>query len=325
MSDSVPQKRRHQARKSATSSHPLAPPILPDSVEVLFYGIRPALLDSATSDFRDQIVTSQILYHPGLLAAARVTFQGTRWEIHQERDIVQVIPFPPHAGVGEWDKNLVPHWDNRNIRSSAEGTAFYAYNSSHEFSHERFEILKEDFIKSIVTRETLQIAYNPYLKIHKKLDEPEEAFVDRCLQELRKSHDQEIKILQDTILRQQERLRERFQRGIRELGAEAINLSQRGRATAKVSHVATQEQDLQESMTQEDLRNESLKLEAQREQKIHEFESTMMTLARELELDILRLNRANVQLLRFALVWLPYTEFVIQEDDRRSLKLIQSF
>ena len=294
------------------------------------------LLETATAPFSDKIVTSQILYKPGLLAAARVTFQGTRWEIHHEREIVKVVPFPIHSGLGEWETNLVPNWDNMNTRTTSEGICVYACDSTHDFSPERFEILQEEFIQFLISRETLEIDHNPYLKIHRKLDETEESFFERCLEKISDSFHQEMKTLEETILRQQDRFKERLDREVRELGADPLDLqvsldptqelSRPAKGRVESSTTTQEEMDVQESMmTIEDLRKQITELQGQKEEKIKESESNLIHLAKERQMDILRLNRTNVELLRFSLVWLPYTEFVIQEQDSRQLRLIQSF
>ena len=335
-------KRRPKARKTPSSPYPSAPPKIPGSVEVLYHSVNSSVLESAIGPFRDQIVTSHILYQPGLLGMARVTFQGTRWEIHYERDVVKVIPFPNHSQMGEWEKNMVEKWDNRNTRSSAEGVCFYLCDSSFDFSAERFEMLQEEFLQFLISQETLELYHNPYLKIYKTTEEPEESFFARCLEEMRKNFEQEMKTLEETILRQQDRLKERLDREVRELGSDPTGLQPAARketetGAARVparasserqsSAVHTQEEmDVQESIvTIEDLRKQISELQTQKEIKIKEFDENLHTMAQEREKDILRLNRANVQVLRFSLVWLPYTEFVLQQPEGRLLKLIQSF
>ncbi len=49
-------------------------------------------------------------------------------------------------------------------------------------------------------------------------------------------------------------------------------------------------------------------------------------LSRQQEKDYIRVNRGQIRILRFAFIWLPYMELVIQgEDGTRRMELIRSF
>jgi hypothetical protein len=144
-----------------------------------------------------------------------------------------------------------------------------------------------------------------------------------------------MKVLEETILRQEERLKERLDREVRQLGSDPAELQPAARGESRASasagapisrEQAQQEMGMKESIfTIEDLRKQISELHLQREVKIKEFDESLHKLAREREKDILRLNRANVEVLRFSLVWLPFTEFVIQEEEGRRFELVRSF
>ena len=74
----------YRSRKASSRQYPSAPPKIPPTIESLFLAADQSVLDKVTSPFQEKIVTSQILYKPGLFAVARITFEGTRWEIHHE-------------------------------------------------------------------------------------------------------------------------------------------------------------------------------------------------------------------------------------------------
>lgn len=311
--------RQYKARRTPSSEHPPAPPRVSPGIETLYHSVSEEVYRQQTAAFASQIVTTQILYKPGVLAGARCTFEGSRWNIYQERDLFKLVPFPPMAGMADWDNNLIQRWENTNARPAAEGVAFYVFDKTYDFSAERFEALQEEYIRHLMSTEVLELYYNPYLKIYRKSQEPEESFYARCLEKARETLEQEVDILEETQTRQENRMKERLQREVMEAstgdaGAESTLENNR------------QEMDAREaSMTADELRQGLAELESQKEKKLEEFEERLRALSREQEKDIFRLNRANIQILRFSLVWLPYTEVIVQEGETRRTELIRSF
>lgn len=312
-----------KSRKTPSSIHPPAPPRIPLNIDVLFYSVDEAALARLASDFADKIVTSQILYEPGILAMARVVFEGTRWEIYHEREVVRVVPFPAYSQMADWDQNGIDRWDNTRVRSDAQGVAFYQVDSSYEFSEARFEQLQDEFKQHLVSVEKLELDYNPHLKIHRKLDEEEELFHARCLEKLREKYSQEYQNLLDTLERQENRLKEKLEREVREHG------NPEDGPAAEMSgglDLNRQEMDAQGAIVNmDDIRRELETIRKQRELKFQEFEENLQTLSRQRETDILRVNHGDIKVLRFALVWLPHTEFIIQENETRRTVILRSF
>lgn len=312
-----------KARKTPNSPHPAAPPELPIHVESLYCAVDQDVLARATSAFRDSIVTSQILYKPGILAMARVIFEGTRWKLYHERDTARIIPFPGPSQMADWEQSQITRWDNANTRSDAQGIAFYVVDPSCDFSAKRFEELQEDFVRHLISNETLELDYNPNLKLHRKLDEEPEQFHNRCIEMLREKFSQEYQTLLDTLERQEDRLKEKLEREVREHGD-----PREAAAEERSSGLASNQQQMDTQgaiVDMDDIQRELLEIQKTRESKLKEFEDNLESLAQQLEKDILRVNHGNVKILRFALVWMPYTEFVIQENDTRRLEIIQSF
>ena len=199
--------------------------------------------------------------------------------------------------------------------------------------------MQEQFIDHLTTNETLALIFNPHLRIYRKLDETEELFTNRCLECVREENDQERKQLLETILRQEERLKEKLGREYREHGlsnqsdmqtAKENEASARLEAQAK-GKTATLEEiqaeiDAQQSFSQmEDIQRELVTMQKQKDEKLQEFEENLVGLAKQREKDLVRVNRGNVRTLRFGILWLPFTEFIIQEENRRRIELIQSF
>jgi hypothetical protein len=334
MSENQPGARRqYRARKTPASPYPPAPPKIPESVESLYHAVNQQVLDSATIPFREFIVTSQILYKPGILAAARVTFEGTRWEIYHERDVFRVIPFPGQAQIVDWEQNLVEKWDPSHIKSGPEGLCFYVVEQGFDFSSENFEALQEQFSDYLLANQTLELVYNPHLRIYRKLDEDESMFYQRCMEKVREDYDQEKRTLEDTILRQEERLKEKLERELREQEINVADFQSYRTVDANTtsSHQLTPsknqaEMNTRESMVNiEDIQQQLAIIQREKEAKINEFEENLEMLARQQERDLIRVNRGNIKISRFSLIWLPYTEFIVQEDDRRRVELVRSF
>jgi hypothetical protein len=329
---------RYRSRKSAGRQYPSTAPKIPSTIESLFLATDQSILEKVSSPFQDRIVTSQILYKPGVLAVARVTFEGTRWEIFHERDVTRVIPFPAAGHMADWENTFIKKWDPATASGSPEPNSFFLVEENHDFSPSQFQSMQEQFVDYLTTNETLELIFNPYLRLYRKLDESEEMFFNRCLEQLREDNDQEMKQLQETILRQEERLKEKLERAYREHGLSASDLqtAKENEASARLQaqasgKTATLEEmqaeiDVQQSFSQmEETQRELATIQKQKVEKLHEFEENLIALAKQREKDIVRVNRGNVKTLRFGILWLPFTEFIIQEENRRRIELIQSF
>jgi hypothetical protein len=323
MTDGSTGKKRMKARRTPSSPYPINPPEVNSSIEVIYYALNQSLIDESSSAFADRIVTSQILYQPGLLATARITFELSRTDIFQERDVAKIIPFPPGTTIPDWERNLVEKWDNANIRLGVEGICFYAVHNLFDFSPEHFDALKEDFIQFLISSEVLELYFNPYAKLYRKPDEAEENFIERCLEKLREENEQEIRNLEETILRQEDRFKERLERE-----RESISELQSNEAVAVASTPTNHhaEMEAQESrMTIDEINRQFKEWKALKEDKMKEFNENLNQMARRQEKDIFRVNRPDIRILRMSLVWLPYIEFVVQSQERRSVVLVKSF
>jgi hypothetical protein len=317
-------KKRMKARRTPSSPYPISPPEINSSIEVLYYALNQSLVDEASAAFADRIVTSKILYQPGLLATARITFEMTRADVYHEREIVRIIPFPPGTAVPDWERSLVEKWDNTKIRLDGEGICFYAVHNHFDFSPERFDNLKEDFIQSLISSEVLELFFNPYAKFYRKPDESSESFFERCLEKLREENEQEIRNLEETMIRQEDRFKERLQRESRGTAGEMQNNEAIGVAANPTDHHA--EMEAQESkMTIDAINRQFEQWKALKEDKLKEFNENLIQMAHRQEKDIFRINRPDIRIMRISLVWLPYTEFVVQSQERRSVILVKSF
>lgn len=323
---------RYRSRKTPSSEHPALPPRIESSIDVIFQAMDESILERWVESRQDSIVTGQTFYKPGLLAIARVTFETSRWDLFHEREVVRVIPFPAMSKMANWEENLIPNWEHSMTRMNPEPECFYMYDGAFDFSPSRFESLQEDYIGHLITNEVLRLQFNPHLKLYKKVDEPEEVFFSRCLEKIRADRVPEVKTLEDTIQRQMDRLKEKLEREVREVGADALEIESARSVTPQprkknqISSDHSEQMDIRESIqTIGDINKELAVLEEDREVKREEFEASLMSLASELEDDMMRLNRGDIRVLRFSLIWLPYTEFVIQERDERRMELIQSF
>lgn len=318
---------RFKARKTPNSEFPSIPPRIESSIDVIYQGIDTALLQNWSAPFADSVVTHQTHYKPGVVAIARLTFETSRWDIYHEREEVRIVPFPPLGKMAEWELNLIPRWDHANTLLNPEPECSYMYDGSYDFSPSRFERLQEDFTQYMITNQVLKLVYNPHLKLYKKPNESEEAFSSRCLEVIKTQSEQEMRTLEDTIQRQIDRLKEKMDREVREIGADELerrNAAPSGKP--KEAKPNNEEMDFHESMMNiDDINRELAELEKTRETKVTQFSRGLKDLASQRESDVMRLNRGDIQVMRFSLIWLPYTEFVIQEADRRRMELIQSF
>jgi hypothetical protein len=303
----------HKARKTPTKIYPSSPPIPPDGIEFLYHSINPDRAIQSQTEFQDSIVATQILYKPAILAGARVNFSGNRWQIHSEKDIWKVVSFPSKHQICDWSENLIPQWNPHDSGGMQESESFFLYDNSYDFSAERFEELKEDFLQYLLSNVVLEVEYNPVFKMDRKSDESPETFLSRCMERAHAEFQKEVHNLTETLQRLEDRLKQRLEREVQVAGKDQM-------------------EDVQDEIEAHDSKNaiETIKKEMEslvkvRKAKLSEFEENLTGLAKERENDILRINRNQIALLRFALIWLPYTEYVIQEENSRRLELVPFF
>ena len=299
----------YKARKTPTKIYPSMPATLPASIEVLYHSIDEEILSRNRQEFGDSLVTSQILYKPAILCSARINFQGNRWRLHFEKDILKIVAFPAKHQSCDWDANLSPGLKHYAFRTDPLPDSYYDYDSSFDFSRERRDELQDEFIKHLVSTVVLSIEYNPHLKLERKLDESEESFLARCMESARAEFAKESHNLEETLYRLNDRLKQRLEKEQRSMEDETQQEPEKHDSAVRI----------------QELKHEMAKLNQSRETKRNELEGTVSAIAKEREKDVLRLNRSNVSVLRFALIWLPYTEYVIQEQDSRRLQLVPSF
>jgi hypothetical protein len=327
---------RFKSRKAGSRASTTVPPKIHTSIETMYFAVNQDLLEKKAAPFQDQIVTSQVLYKPGLALIARVTFEGTRWEIFHERDVTRVVPFPAAGQMVDWEKNLVDKLDPSITRPSPEPNSSFDVEANQDFSPAHIQSIQEQYVEYLTTNETLELVFNPPLRLHCKLDENEDIFFNRCLDRLREENEQERKQLEETILRQEERLKEKLDREYREHGVNPSSVTENKPSATLDAQAGVQSAtslaevqaalDVQDSVQNVgEIQRELAVIQKQKEDKLREFEENLITLAKQREKDIVRVNRGNVKMLRFLVLWLPFTEFIIQEDSSRRIELLQSF
>jgi hypothetical protein len=318
---------RLRARRTPNSSYPPSPPSIASSIDSVYYALSQESVDRALQNAGDRLVTSQIVYQHGLLAFARVIFEGTRWAIYHEREVLKVLEFP---GI-DWEEPVMEKWDNARMRTAPEGVCFYNYDPAFNFTQETLDLLQEEYVSYLMSHEVLELYYHPVLRIYRKLDESDEHFYDRCLEQLRKNHEQELRKLEETIQWQQERLKEKLDRLIREHGPDAMTMlpseeAANGADPPPASGSLMPPESVDSLYQVRESRAELAKLQMLKSQKLKEVDEGLVLLSRQQEKDLIRVNRGQIRILRFAFVWLPYTELVLQDEsgDRR-MELVRSF
>lgn len=313
----------HRARKIPATVYSSLPPLISSGIDAAYHALDRSLLIPFEQIWKQQIVTSQILYKPGIIAGARINFQGTRWNLRHERDITKVISFPSKHQNCRWEDNLSPDWSFHNSRSDPEPSSLFVANGTYDFSLEHFEEFREDFIQYLVSSETLKVEYNPFFRLDRKMDESAESFSNRCMEKAREDLNQDMHQLEDTLQRQHDRLKQKLEREVRDIGTSPSQVN----STRRSGELDVQEEiEAHDSKaTMENIKKEMNELSRVREAKLKEFEENLAGLANERETEIFRMNRGQIHVLQFGLIWLPYFEYVIQEEDSRRLELVKSF
>ena len=322
MNETSGRRKVHKARQASAPVYSSTLPELSDQVDVLFRASNQHILNQHEAKWGDKIVTSQVIYKPAILASARTTLQGTRWNLHHESDITRIVAFPMKHQICQWDEDLKSNWSSQDARSDPEPSSFFAQTADYDFSPEHFDELKEEFLQHLIATQILKVEYNPVFKLDRKIAEPEDSFANRCMEKAREHFKSERHQLEDTLRRLSDRLKQRLEREVRDK-KDPSEFSGSRHSTDFDIQEEIEAHDVKKTMA--DIRKEMEEVEQLRAVKLKEFEERLASVAGQRETETFRLNRGGVNIRQFRLIWLPYREYILQDDDARRAELVQAF
>jgi hypothetical protein len=325
-----------------TYSH--VPPQLPSSVSQVFLSARIPLKDVLAGLARDRSKpvpsgpepVGTLLYEPALVGMARLYFaHAPSRQTHSE----EVAYLLPAKGAVDWSQGKV-RLEARDLEHAAEPKASFAELPANLGNDKRHVALKKEFEDYLYYNSSVRLWHNPHFKLYSDVGEGDKAFQRRCRKAAEETRDAEAQKLKTKYQRELDLLEGKLRREQRELEGDKIEYDARkqeelltgvesvvglftGRrmsrrlSTARTKHRLSQQAkaDVKESeqvIAELEQQIDDLEKEARRE--VEELSDKWVGLIDQVEEIQVRPRRKDVQVVLFALAWMPCWEVTVGEQ-----------
>jgi len=318
------------------------PPQLPSAVKQVYLPVRVPLQTAVAGWARERHPSLRaqpapqgaLVYEPGVVGLANLFFAHApshRTFVREAAYLVRVA-----EGDVDWSRGQVPIEAN-DLEGKAEPDASFAPLAPGFGTEKSLAALQKQFADHLFYNSTLTLRHNPNLKLYSQPDETEDAFRRRCRQAAETAHAAELKGLKVKYGARLSRLEDKKGREERELeqdkaeygarkqeafltGAESVlSLFSSRKKSRRLSSVSAKHRmsrqakaDVQES---EDaikaFESQIDELEAQARQELDDVTAKWQKRMDEVQEIDVRPKRADVQVILFAVAWIPRWELTV--------------
>lgn len=289
---------------------------------------------------------SRLIYRAAILAGAELCFVETRANFSFSREVSRIVAFPKKGIDPDWSAILVD-FDQYALKPSKEAGGLLAIEDGKSYNGEDFPGYQESFSRHLLQTEQESIYFNPHLKFYSGHDEGLDDFFLNCHDQGKKIVEKEAGELLRKIKTRLGRMKEREQGRFRKPKAADENESSYRVLekfdvflTKVVNHYLTIWHDprltsqaqpaetgsIRKKMNlffQNDLKNDiTVELAELRDevfQGLHKIDGRFQDIIGDVERIDIRLIEKDIDIGRFALLWVPYLE-VSREGETRLLK-----
>ncbi|BCX48366.1 ATP-binding protein [Haloferula helveola] len=315
--------------KDAVGEKPSNPMAMPSS-SAPAAAPRPALGSGVTEHFVPLAGSGEgIVYRPHLLRAGTVHFALAKAKVEGSRTVMKVNPMKPDAI--DWDHEVevkTAEW----AEQPAEGAGF-AELPGYAMNADNYKQVEKDYDEWLYRNERAEILSCPALDAFAGLGESEEAFRGRLGHAAREARDEAVEKLRDKVeskLKTLENRKESAERTLeREKGqADSAKIDagmsvlgsllggllggrRRSASTAvrRSSRAYQQHRDVAAAEAKvEGIEEDIAEMKAELEEDVRKLSEEFDPQSLELETEVLKPTRANVEVDEVALLWLPYDE-----------------
>ena len=206
------------------SGYTRTPPTLPPDLQQVYLPVRMspnravAALESET-DQRIDAEASTLIYEPALLAAARVNFVDRTRSVNETRPVRLLVAGDRVETLIRWEEAEPLALELKDLEPKAEGEALFSAAPGALNSASEMKAYARDFVDYLYHEHTLDLFFNPVLKLYSRPGESERDFKARAQQAAREERDGEVEELRKKYQIQIDRLETR-------LDKEQLELSQ---------------------------------------------------------------------------------------------------
>jgi hypothetical protein len=236
VSSALPRPARHPVQHDTVPAVDLAP--LEDAGQHLRYSSSPPALPPSLPQFfllpgvgRDDAIIlleqergrrlapeeASLIYEPRLLALGSVSFVDRKRGANETRQVGFLLPPEEVGAVIRWREAESVELDSRILESQARPDALFAHVPSELNTVSKLKAVAKDFSEYLYREQTLDLHYNPVLKLYGRPGESERDFRARAQQLARERRDAEVERMRRKYERSLDRLETRLSREEREL------------------------------------------------------------------------------------------------------------
>jgi len=282
-----------------------------------------------------KVSETRLVYRAAILAGAQLRFVEARANFSHNREVSRIVEFPNKGIDPDWNAILVDY-DPQALTSGRDPDGHLAVETGKSYRAEDFADFKFSFVRHLLQTEQESIYFNPHLTFYSRHDEGLDDFVDNCHEQGKKIVEQEASELLRKIktrlgrMKQKEqdrfrqpdsgdeperryRILEKFDVFLTRVVNHYFTVWQDPRAPHRIQPVETQgirektklffQEDLKDDMTVElaELRDEVL-------EGLHAIDGRYQDITGDVERIDIRLLEKDIDIFRFALLWVPYLE-----------------
>ncbi|MCO6450637.1 MAG: hypothetical protein J5I90_07585 [Caldilineales bacterium] len=198
------------------------PPALPPNVMQTYLPLRSspnravAQIEEETGQ-QIQADETRLVYDPGLLALAKVSFVDRTRGVNATHDVKLLIPSGDLGAVIRWDEADVIEIEARDLEAKPESNALFATAPADLNTSTELKSAEKDFSDWLYHEKRLEIFHNPVLKLYGNPGESGRDFNVRAQLAAREARDDEVAALRKKYQTQIDRVHTRLEREQREL------------------------------------------------------------------------------------------------------------
>jgi len=207
-------------------------PTLSPRIDQYFLPIRISLEQAvrAEEQQRGQVAVKEqrLVYEPSLLGLARVRFVHSQSNTDHQETVVRLSE-PPEGPLLRWEDAEAVELESRDLGLEPFGEALFLDVPASLTDPTRLSIWRKEFVAYLCRTMSVDIPYNPILKVYGHPHEPPRVFKQRCRETARERRDAEVEKLEKRYAVRLKRLEERLAREERELAEDQAEYEARKR------------------------------------------------------------------------------------------------
>ncbi len=326
---SAPANSRPTSTQSAPSTQAVPPSIDP-SIEQRFFAIRNARAKAAQELNSEEL---KLVYEAKTLGTGQVRFVDTKRGVDTIEEIALLAPPPDDFGRTDWENGQsIEDWQNALLAQPDQTDSPLEYTSVPDSLNTSKELtkVKKELATWLYQNKQHDLLEHEALKLYKRVEESDEAFLMRVRQAAREERDEDIDVLQDRYEPKLDKIDQRIRKEERELDAAKDEVQSRkttewvGIAETVFSVFMGRRRSLSSVTSKSRMRRKAAQKVEDNEEDLQELEQDLVDMQRELEDKIAEVNekwdgatkainikavkprKADVVVDAVVLAWYPY-------------------